>query len=158
MSLETLAWYSHLYEMEGCRNLVAHSPDLLGKGIFTFGYIWACLFPGSDNDSKLSELRCATCLHSSSVVTFGSYLSETREGGMKGEAQMFWQQLFLNRCKQFMWLELWVGKTDAVAKILFVEPRFKPFGFILRFSDHVNCFENCGRAQPLQVFDLFLKK
>lgn len=30
---------------------------------------------------------------------------------MKGEAQMFWHQLFLNRCKQFMWLQLWVDET-----------------------------------------------
>ena len=28
------------------------------------------------------------CLHSPSVVTFGSYLSETRKGGMKGEAHV----------------------------------------------------------------------
>ena len=49
--------------------MVTHSPDLLGKGVFTFGYIWACLFPGSDTDSTVPELRSATW----SSQSLGSY-------------------------------------------------------------------------------------
>ena len=49
--------------------MVTHSPDLLGKGVFTFGYIWACLFPGSDTDSTFPELRSVTW----SSQSLGSY-------------------------------------------------------------------------------------
>lgn len=50
--------------------MVTGSPDLLGKGIFTFGYIWACLFPGSDNDST-NVLGVKECYLSSQSL--GSY-------------------------------------------------------------------------------------
>lgn len=46
---------------------------------------------------------------------------------------------------------------NDINRFLFVERSVEPFGFISRFSDHLNYFENYECMQSLQVF-YFLKK